>query len=109
MGKDETLLTVGGRNISTASSSQGGGDVLAADAISGCYLHSGRVIEIPMDTEDAHKMKAGVDLQWASIQIAVLLGAAGSPEFLTDLSPEEEVDAIWEAGWDARCVGEIDI
>lgn len=62
-----------------------------------------------MDTEDAHKMKAGVDLQWESIQIAVLLGAARSPEFLTDLSPEEEADAIWEAGWDARCVGEIDI
>lgn len=82
------------------------GVVSCADAISSRQLHSGRVIEISMDTKDAHKMKSMIDLQWATIQIAVLAGAAGSPDFLTDPFPEDEDDALWEAWWTGE---EIDL
>lgn len=75
-----------------------GGVVSAADAMSGRLLHSGRVIEISMDTEDAIKMKAMVDLQWACIQIASMSGAAGSPDFFTEPFPEDE-DAEFFDAW----------
>jgi hypothetical protein len=38
----------------------------------------------------AENMKAMLDLQWACIQISVMSGAAGSPEFLEDDDDDDD-------------------
>jgi len=85
--------------IQAAEPRQGkaGGIVMGADAHSGRPLHSGRVFNIRLTTDrtptdnrsqpttarqKAENMKVMIDLQWASIQIATMSGAAGDPEFL---------------------------
>ncbi|CAK7243429.1 MAG: hypothetical protein STHCBS139747_004951 [Sporothrix thermara] len=48
-------------------------------------LQSGQVFEVAAQRlEDAEKMKAMLDFQWACLQIASLSGAAGDPDFLFD-------------------------
>ncbi len=62
----------------------------AFNIITGRRLQSGHTFELSMKREDAPKMKQMVDLQWASIQLATMSGAAGQPEFLVHRGDEDD-------------------
>ncbi|KAL7931923.1 hypothetical protein V8C35DRAFT_282256 [Trichoderma chlorosporum] len=58
-------------------------------------LETGHTFEIVVETEDAVKMKAAFDLQWAIVRLAAISGAAGVQE-LGDPSEidEEDTDSV---------------
>jgi len=85
-----------------ANQHEGEAIVAAADASSNRPLCSGRIFEIRMGPSEklemsaqemAENMKAMLDFQWACIQISVMSGAAGSPEFLEDGDDDDATDA----------------
>lgn len=89
------------RYYGDANQHEGEAIVAAADASSNRPLCSGRIFEIRMGPSEklemsaqemAEKMKAMLDFQWACIQISVMSGGAGSPEFLED-DDEDNDDA----------------
>jgi hypothetical protein len=75
-------------------SGKGRGIVSAANASSSRLLHSGHVFEIQMPAQDAENMKAMLDFQWACIQISVMSGAAGWPDFLAEDDDDDDDDAL---------------
>jgi hypothetical protein len=78
-------------------SGKSGGNVLAVNNDSGRLIHSGHIFEIQMPTKDAKNMKVMLDFQWACIQISVMSGAAGWPDFLTEDDDDGSDD--WVGEW----------
>jgi hypothetical protein len=70
------------------------GLVMAFVRPSGRPLLSGHKFQITMTSEDAAKMKAMVDFQWACVNIANMSGAAGWPAFTGE---DDDDDAFADA------------
>ncbi len=68
--------------------------VAAFSLVTKRLIGSGHTFDISMEAEDAVKMKSMLDLQWASIQLATMSGAAGSPEFLVDSDDEDDDEDV---------------
>ncbi|EFX00857.1 hypothetical protein CMQ_1938 [Grosmannia clavigera kw1407] len=69
------------------------GIVAAADPCTNRPLQTGRVFSTgAMSEDEAGKMRAMLDIQWACIQIACMSGAAGSPDFLIDSDDDDDDD-----------------
>ncbi len=60
---------------------EGRGSIYAVNVQTFRGLQSGHIVKLSMTRDEAIKMKAMVDLQWAVIKIATMSGAAGDPIF----------------------------
>lgn len=85
----------------THDSQPGVGHVAAVDVTSCRLLQTGHVVELCMPLEEAGKMKAMIDLQWASLQIASMSGAADWDDFFQPPDDDLYAEALWDsvAGW----------
>ncbi|KAH7178410.1 hypothetical protein DER46DRAFT_676198 [Fusarium sp. MPI-SDFR-AT-0072] len=67
------------------------GSRLQTTTSEGSPVHSGKLIHIRMQNEDASRFKDIIDMQWGCILITALSGAAGSPELLSNKDSDDKV------------------
>ncbi|EPE07861.1 hypothetical protein F503_00583 [Ophiostoma piceae UAMH 11346] len=91
----EELLQHASGPYSGAGAGAGAGEPVIAAAIpaSSRALLTGATATIRMPLQDAIKMKAMIDLQWACLSIASMSGAAGAPDFLREWDDDDDADA----------------